>query len=305
MNGIIYKMTIVRGCDIFNHNPYYVGQHWGETIEDYFGSGEIWKKVILKIKRKLKSDWKNCVKKEILFSGNVSQKTLNALEKFYIKKCCSLYSLKLGGCNINEGGNNICPSKSEIAREKIRLSHLGDKNPIHKHVFTQEEKDLMRNRRLGVKMSDESKKKLSESRRGMILSEETKKKISEANMGNKNPNYGKRGEETSMYGKRQTEYQKRVMKERMSGSNNPMYGKVSPNKGKTMSDEQKKKISIALSGRKIDESKILRGEKHWAYGKHFSEETRKKMSKSQSGRRVSSETKEKMRISALKRYGKL
>ena len=151
------------------------------------------------------------------------KKTLNALEKFFIKKCCSLYSLKLGGCNIDEGGNNTCPSRSEIAREKIRLSHLGDKNPIHKHIFTQEEKDLMRNRRLGVKMSD----------------------------------------------------------------------------------EQKKKISIALSGRKIDESKILRGEKHWAYGKHFSEETRKKMSKSQSGRKVSSETKEKMRISALKRYEKL
>lgn len=35
------------------------------------------------------------------------------------------------------------------------------------------------------------------------------------------------------------------MKERMSGSNNPMYGKVSPNKGKKMSDEQKKKLRIS------------------------------------------------------------
>ena len=97
-----------------------------------------------------------------------------------------------------------------------------------------------------------------------------------------------------MYGKRQTEYQKRVMKERMSGSNNPMYGKVSPNKGKKMSDEQKKKISIALSGRKIDESKILRGEKHWAYGKHFSEEHRKNLSNSRKGKHLSDETKKKL-----------
>ena len=29
----------------------------------------------------------------------------------------------------------------------------------------------------------------------------------------------------------------------MTGKNNPMYGRVSPNKGKKMSEEQKRKIS--------------------------------------------------------------
>ena len=243
MNGIIYKMTILEGCDIFGHNPYYVGQHWGVSIDNYFGSGVIWNKCILKIKKLYGESWKIYIKKEILFSGNVTQRTLNTLEKFYIRKHASLYEFNKGGCNVSIGGDNTCPSKSAIAREKIRLSHLGVNNPIHKHVYTDIERESMRKRKIGNKMSEESKKKLSEARLGMKFTDDHCKNISKAMIGDKNPNYGKRGNETSMYGRQQTEYQKSVLRERMKGKNNPMYGKVSPNKGKKMSEEQKRKIS--------------------------------------------------------------
>lgn len=297
-------MEIISGCEIFNNHPYYIGQHWGKNVDSYFGSGVIWNKCLKKI-RNIDKDWKKFVKKEILFIGDVNQNTLNILEKVYIKKYSSIYELKLGGCNITDGGNNACPSKSFEARRKIKESHLGSKNPIHKHIFSSEERECLRNRRLGFKMSEESKRKISEARKGIKFSESHRKKISEATCGEKNPNFGKRGKETSMFGRKQTEYQKSVMRKRMAGSNNPMFGKPPKNKGKKMSEEQKEKISKALKGRKIDESKILRGEKHWAYGKHFSDETKRKMSKALKGRKMSLETREKIRIATLKRYGKL
>lgn len=305
MIGIIYKNTILAYVKIDGHKPFYVGQHWGETLGDYYGSGVIWNKCLQKCKNKFPKNWRKIVKREILFIGNVTQKTLNVLEKIYIKNNKALYSEKCGGCNVLEGGDNNCPSKNDVIREKIRLSHLGNKNPTHKHVFTDEEKQRARERRMGVKMSEESRKKLSNSRRGVVFTEEHRKNISKAVSGKNHPNFGKRGAETSMFGKHQTEYQKKVMRERMSGKNNPMFGKPSHNLGKPMSEEQKIKISNALKGRKVDESKILRGDKHPMFGKKRSLEARLKTSKKLKGRKFTEEHKEKIRIATLKRYGKL
>lgn len=61
---------------------------------------------------------------------------------------------------------------------------------------------------------------------GDIVSEETRKKISEANKGANNPNYGKRGAETSMYGRTHTEEAKAKISEANSGVNNYLYGKT-------------------------------------------------------------------------------
>lgn len=305
MNGIIYKNTILAYAKIDNHRPFYVGQHWGEELGDYYGSGVIWNKCLKNVKNKFPKNWRKLVKREILFSGDVSQDTLNILEKIYIRNNHAFYFEKIGGCNILEGGDNECPSKNDSVREKIRKSHLGDKNPIHKHVFTEEEKQRARERKLGTKMSKESREKLSKLRKGLVFSENHRANISKATSGKNNPNYGKRGPETSMFGKHQTDYQKKVMKERMSGANNPWFGKHSPNYGKPMSDEQKIKISNSLKGRKVDESKILRGNKHPMYGKHISDEHKRKISEKMKNRKFSDETLEKMRIAALKRYGKL
>lgn len=101
--------------------------------------------------------------------------------------------------------------------------------------------------------------------------------------------------------------QKRLMmKENNSGSNNPMYGKVSWNKGKILSEETKQKIREKRAKqvytpetcKKISEAH--KGEKNSFYGKKHSEETRKIMSekaKMRGGRKHSEETK--MKLSRL------
>lgn len=102
------------------------------------------------------------------------------------------------------------------------------------------------------------------SRSGFKHKEETKKKISE-----------------SLRGK-------------MSDKNNPMYGRTgskSPNFGKPMSEETKRKLSEAKTGRKLTEehkkkiSKAVSGKNNPMYGVYLkhSKETRKKMSDSRRG----------------------
>lgn len=85
-----------------------------------------------------------------------------------------------------------------------------------------------------------------------------------------------------------TEETKQKMSEAQKGEKNHNYGKSGPNKGKLMSDEQKKKISESLKG------------------KHHSEESKLKMSESKKGKNrkpFSEETKQKMR-EARKKYWK-
>ena len=53
---------------------------------------------------------------------------------------------------------------------------------------------------------------------------EVRKKISQALSGVNNPNYGKRGPGTPMYGKTHSKELKEKMRERWSGKNNPKYG---------------------------------------------------------------------------------
>jgi hypothetical protein len=79
------------------------------------------------------------------------------------------------GYNLMGGGHNI-HSLSHETKEKIRQSHLGEKNPF-----------------FGRKHTEETKKKIKESNLGKTRTEETKKKMS----GENNPNYGKHFSEES------------------------------------------------------------------------------------------------------------
>jgi hypothetical protein len=70
-------------------------------------------------------------------------------------------------------------------------------------------------------------------------------------------------------------YFTKTMSERMSGDNNPMHGKsgeLSPNFGKTFSEEHRRKISESLSG-----------ENHPNYGKPLKNSTKQKLSERMSG----------------------
>lgn len=126
---------------------------------------------------------------------------------------------------------------------------------------------------LGVKRSEETKRKLSESHKGKHLSEETRRKMSEARKGNKN-----------MLGKHYSEETKRKMSE--------------ANKGKHPSEETKRKISEALKGKHYP--KMSEAHK----GKHHTEETKRKLSEVNKGKHLSEETRKKMSEAKKKYYEK-
>lgn len=94
--------------------------------------------------------------------------------------------------------------------------------------------------------TDEIRSKLSELKKGKHHSEETKRKMSEAAKGEKNPMYGKccTGEKNPMYGRKHSEQSKRKMSEANRGKNNPMYGKH-------LSEEHRRKLSLAWQKRKL------------------------------------------------------
>lgn len=72
----------------------------------------------------------------------------------------------------------------------------------------------------------------------------------------------------------------KMARQRMKGTGNPNYGKQSPNKGKALTDEHKKKLSKARKGKYTGEQSPLYGKPGYHKGKHFSDETRKKQSES-------------------------
>lgn len=87
------------------------------------------------------------------------------------------------------------------------------------------------------------------------------------------------------------------------GKKNPMYGRTSPMKGKTLSEETRRKLSEAKKGKKrapfSEEtrkkmSEAQKGEKNHFYGKTHTEETRKKISEANKGRIFSEETRKKI-----------
>ncbi|AGE49885.1 GIY-YIG catalytic domain-containing endonuclease [Paramecium bursaria Chlorella virus Can18-4] len=89
-----------------------------------------------------------------------------------------------------------------------------------------------------------------------------------------------------------SEESKQKMSEAMTGEKNHMYGRTgekSPNYGKTLDEETKKKISEAMTGKthtnetKQKMSKARIGEKHHFYGKTLSDENKQKLSEANTG----------------------
>ena len=87
------------------------------------------------------------------------ESVLNERERFWIRHLCSVEF----GYNCTYGGEGQIPS--EEVREKIRLSKLGDRNP-------------MKNEETRKKVSESNKGRISP-RRGAIMSDSSKNKVSE------------------------------------------------------------------------------------------------------------------------------
>ena len=179
MIGIIYKLTIVAKYKMDDYKPFYIGQHWCESKNDfldinypYYGSGRIWKKYINSIKSNYPNKWKHFIKREILcIVKEDNQKTLDKLEEYYIQKYKSHYSFRKGGCNILWGTANQfgsgSPAKDPIVREKISKSRLGtktdDKLKRYFHFLFLGNKNPF----YGKRHSEETRKKISEFRKSL------------------------------------------------------------------------------------------------------------------------------------------
>jgi hypothetical protein len=109
----------------------------------------------------------------------------------------------------------------------------------------------------GIPISDEQKKQISETLMGRKHTEERRRNQSNAKKGKK----WTEAQRQSLAGIKHSEESKKRRSERMKGENNPNYGKP-------MSEEQKIKISITLTGKP---------------GSKWTEEHKQKSSESQSG----------------------
>lgn len=218
MTYIVYKFTILT------NGRYYVGQTSNYCeFNNYWGSGKIWNKCLLKLRKEYPTCWKKLIKREILYKGNCNQRTLDKLEEIYIRREKALYSENLGGCNILPGTANkfgsINPSQLKSCKEKQSnsLKKWWNEHP--------EERIKLSERRKGVKSSKETKEKISNSLRGMFS-------------GEKNPLWGKKASEETRkkmsiaqsrrkHRKPHTEETKKKIaqsRRKYVGCNHPLYG---------------------------------------------------------------------------------
>ena len=188
MIGIIYKFTILAKYRMDGYKPFYVGQHVGvNDFNDYWGSGRIWNNFLDRLKKDYPKNWIRLIRREVLYIHKCSQKTLDKLEEYYIKKEKAHYSYKLGGCNVLWGaarkGGELNPMKdpsvANLVSYKLRHgSHhnvsgiknpnygngnaiRGDKNPMKNPEIAKRNAELRR----GKKRTTEQRMRMSEGRK--------------------------------------------------------------------------------------------------------------------------------------------
>lgn len=191
-------------------NEKYIGKHYGETIDNYLGSGTILLRAIEKYR-------KENFKREILHISETKEENSEKEKEYILKynavKDRKFYNIHAGG----EGGDIFhCLSKErqdEIRRvSKIRM--LGKNNP-----------------RFGIHLTEETKEKIRLNRdTSFTQTEEYRKTMSKATSGNKN----------GMYGKKHTKESKKKMsqskKGKKMGSENGNAKKISAYKDKEMKE---------------------------------------------------------------------
>ncbi len=220
MNIVYLTTNLINGKQ-------YVGSHKTLNENDgYLGSGKILTKAISKY-------GKFNFKREIIKECNCITEA-QLLEEKYINEYNTLlpngYNLSpVGGCGIprKSWGKHTQETKDKIKkstkeayknpelREKISKSISGEKNGFYGKSHSEETIEKMRILKLGKIHSEETKEKMSKSRIGKKFSESHKEKMSISKKGNKNP----------------------------------MFGVLSPMKGKKHSEETRKKISETLKKR--------------------------------------------------------
>lgn len=209
MIGIIYKFTILT------NRRFYVGQHEAESVDEfliskpslsscYWGSGSaIWEHVLKKHIDKYPTNWNKLIKREILLVMNsYSPKSLNRMERYWIKEAKAHYSFKVGGCNFLWGearGDDWVnamkiPEIRAKAAKKISVAmkgkFVGDKHWNYGNHRPKEVREKISKAHKGKKLSEEHLNALHAHIR-LPKSEEHRKKIGDAQRGRKSVHFGK------------------------------------------------------------------------------------------------------------------
>lgn len=209
MIGIIYKFTILT------NRRFYVGQHEAESVDEfliskpslsscYWGSGSaIWGHVLKKHIDKYPTCWNKLVKREILIVlHSYSSKSLNKMERYWIKKTKSHYSYKIGGCNFLWGearGDDWVnamkiPEIRAKAAKKISVAMkgklAGDKHWNYGKHRPKEVREKISKAHKGKTLSEEHLNALH-AHIHLPKSKEHRKKIGDAQRGEKSVHFGK------------------------------------------------------------------------------------------------------------------
>lgn len=136
---------------------------------------------------------------------------------------------------------------------------------------------------LGVKHSEETKRKMSKTQKGKIVSEETKRKIRESNIGKKLTEKTKRKISEAGIGRKHSEETKKKIRESGTGLKRTEETKrkirESWKNREPCSEETKRKMSVAQSGKN-----------NAMYGKHHTEDSNQKNREAHTGIKQSKET---------------
>lgn len=204
---------IYRTKNLIN-NCYYIGRHYGELDDDYLGSGA-------KFKEDLKRLGKGNFVKEILYISKDAQENAD-MERYFISKYNAVkdnnyYNIS-NGCDNNFISYEISPEKRLYINNKISKKNSGENHWAYGQHLSEETKGRISNsckkywtdeRRIeqskrysGINNPMYGRKKNPESIRKQVehtdysftQTEEYRKKMSIATSGEKNGNYGNKGE---------------------------------------------------------------------------------------------------------------
>ena len=264
-----------RDSMVFDYEPFYVGKGQGRRCEEHFYYKDHPNERCSFKSSKIRKIYRETGLEPIIIKPyeNLFEDVSFEVEKFFIKSI-GRKELKKGPLtNMTDGGEgNSGLIFSEDHRRKIgqsthkrnldpkeRLKHsmLGEKNPFYGKKHSKESIEIMRQKKIGKEVSEETRKKLSISGKGKMV-------------GEKNPNWGKKGELSPRFGKSHSEETRKKISEHMKGK---MVGEKNPNYGKPLSEGTKEKLRIAMTGR------------------IKTEETRKKLSIAGKGKKRSPESK--------------
>jgi len=172
VEGFVYKWINTR------NGKWYIGSHKGSVDDGYVGSGVIFRKAYKK--------HKDYFVREIIYLGpdfrEIEDLILKTLDAESNRNSYNVSNYAIGGTR------HFHTSK----KSKERMAAAGRRQKGK--VVSQEAREKIRQKLLGTKASDETKKKLSEMRKGEGNSffgkqhtEETRRKISEKKKGKKMP----------------------------------------------------------------------------------------------------------------------